>query len=138
MAHTAKSAGAPMTDWLNRAFSLNDLVKTGIYVFINHRLQQFYVGKATFCFGARFLMELGKKQSGEKTLDGYDLVFDHPDTELIYEKAFHWMERYNRHFDLDALERDVFLDYNIKKYPNYTYLNKRNVKTWLHQNSNRQ
>jgi hypothetical protein len=69
----ARSDGQqPMTDWLHRTFSLNDLVKTGIYVFINHRLKQYYVGKATFCFGARFLMELGKKQSGEKTLDGYN------------------------------------------------------------------
>jgi hypothetical protein len=81
-------------------------------------------------------MELGKKQSGEKTLDGYDLVFDHLDTELIYEKAFHWMERYNHRFDLDALERDVFLDYTIRKYPHYTYLNKRNVKKWLGEHSN--
>jgi hypothetical protein len=126
-----------MTDWLDRAFSLDDLVKIGIYVFINHRLEQYYVGKATFCFGTRFLMELGKKQSGEKTLDGYDLVFDHPDTELIYEKSFHWTERYNRRFDLDRLEREVFLEYKTRKYPNYISLNKRGVKKWLSQKCDR-
>jgi hypothetical protein len=136
MVHTI-NGNTPMADWPHRAFSLNDLVKTGVYVFINHRLKQFYVGKATFCFGARFLMELGKKQSGEKTLDGYDLVFDHPDTELIYEKAFDWMERYNRRFDLDRLEKEVFLEYKTRKYPNYTPLNKRSVKKWLNQTSDR-
>ena len=120
-----------MIDWLRRPFSLGHLVKTGIYVFINHRLRQYYVGKATVCFGTRFLRELGKKQRGERTLDGYDLVFSHSDTELIYARTFLWTERYDRRFDLDRLEREVFLEYKTRKYPNYIPLNKRSVKKWL-------
>jgi hypothetical protein len=119
-----------MTDWFDSSFSLNDLVKTGIYVFINHRVKQYYVGKATLCFGTRFLMELGKKQGGDKTIKGYDLVFNYEDTELIYEKSFIWTEKYMRGFDLDALEREVFRDYHIRKYPDYVCLNKYQVKKW--------
>ena len=120
-----------MTDWFDRPVSLNDLVKIGIYVLINHRLKQYYVGKATLCFGTRFLMELGRKQSGEKTAHGYDLVFSHPDTELVYEKSFVWMEKYIRGFDLDALEKEVFLKYNKINHPDYIFLNKQNVAKWI-------
>jgi hypothetical protein len=112
------------TDWLNRSFTLTELVKTGIYVFVNHRLKQYYVGKAAFCFGARFLMELGRKQSGDKTVAGYDLLFGHPDTELIYAKSFLWTDKYIRGFDLDALEAKVFRRYQ-RTYPDYAPLNKR-------------
>ncbi len=120
-----------ITDWLNRSFTLTELVKTGIYVFINHRLQQFYIGQASFCFGARFLMEVGRRQSGDKTVAGYDLVFDHSDTELIYAKSFLWTEKYIRGFDLDALEAKVFRQYQ-KRYPDYAALNKRHRRKWTY------
>lgn len=120
-----------MTDWLNRSFSLTELVKTGIYVFINHQLKQYYVGKAGFCFGARFLTELGRKQSGDKTVAGYDLLFNHSDTELIYAKSFLWTEKYIRGFDLDALEVKVFRHYQ-RRYPDYAPLNRRQRRTWTY------
>jgi hypothetical protein len=105
-------------DWLNRPFTLADLVKTGIYVFLNHRLKQYYIGKAGFCFVAIFLTELGRKHSGDKTVAGYDLIFDHSDTELIYARSFLWTDKYIRGFDLDALEGKVFRHYR-KRYPDY-------------------
>ena len=78
-------------------------------------------------------MELGRKQGGEKTAHGYDLVFNHPDTELVYEKSFVWMEKYIRGFDLDALEKEVFLRYNRTKHPDYTFINKQHVAKWIDQ-----
>jgi hypothetical protein len=118
-----------MTDWMHRSFTLGDLVKAGIYIFINHRLKQYYIGGTKTCFGSRFLREIGKRQGGESNVGGYDLVFEEPDTEIVFAKSFIWIERYRDNFDLDALEGKIFREYR-RRYPNYLSLNRRRVKKW--------
>lgn len=113
--------------WLLRPFTLAELVNVGVYVFINHRLKQFYVGQATTSFGVRFIREVGRRLAETPTTAGYDLVFDHEDSEIIYEKSYRWNEI--RHCNLDGVEADVFKKYR-NLYPDYAALNKRSVKKW--------
>jgi hypothetical protein len=116
--------------WLLRPFTLTELVNVGVYVFINHRLKQYYVGQARMCFGARFLREVGRRLAGEQTVAGYDLVFEHEDTEVLYERLYLWTQV--RHCNFDDVEGDVFNEYR-DRYPNYMSLNKRGVKKWNEQ-----
>jgi hypothetical protein len=117
------------TGWLLRPFTLAELVNVGVYVFINHRLKQYYVGQTRFCFGARFLQEVGRRLANERTTAGYIIVFEHEDTEIIYERAYSWTQIRRFHCDLDSVEGEVFREYR-DRYPNYCVLNKRNVKKW--------
>ena len=113
--------------WLTRPFTLAELVNVGIYVFINHRLKQYYVGQATASFGVRFIREVGRRVAEKATTVGYDLVFNHDDTEIIYEQSYHWTRI--RHCNLDGVEADAFNKYR-SLYPDYVALNKRSVKKW--------
>jgi hypothetical protein len=71
-------------------------------------------------------MELGKKQSGDKTTLGYSLLFDHDDTDVIYARKFKYADK--KTASIDTAEKEVFLEYR-NKYPCYTFLNK-NIKNW--------
>lgn len=122
-------AGEITGGWLLRPFTLAELVNVGVYVFINHRLKKYYVGQTRFCFGARFLQEVGRRLAEERTTTGYDLVFEHEDTEIIYERSYPWTQIRRYHCDLDGVEADVFSEYR-NQYPDYSVLNKRNVKKW--------
>jgi hypothetical protein len=113
--------------WLLRPFTLAELVNVGVYVFINHRLRQYYVGQATVCFGTRFLREIGRRLAGERTTAGYDLIFEHQDTEVLYVRSYLWTQV--RRCNLDDVEADVFKEYQ-EKYTDYMTLNKRSVKKW--------
>lgn len=116
-----------MTGWLIRPFTLADLVNVGIYVFINHRLKQYYVGQATASFGVRFIREAGRRLAKRPTTGGYDLVFDCDDSEIIYARSYRWTAI--RHCNLDSIEAEVFNEYR-SRYADYTALNKRGVKKW--------
>jgi hypothetical protein len=96
-------------------------------VFVNHRLKQYYVGQATTSFGVRFIREVGRRLAEKPTTAGYDLVFDHEDSEIIYERSYLWTQI--RHCNLDNVEADVFNNYR-NLYPDYAALNKRSVKKW--------
>ena len=120
-------AGEVNCGWLVRPFTLIELVNVGVYVFVNHRLKQYYVGQATTSFGARFIREVGRRLAEQPTTAGYALVFDHEDSEIIYEKSYRWTEI--RHCNLDGVEADVFNKYR-HLYPDYAALNRRSVKKW--------
>lgn len=115
------------TGWLLRPFTLAELVNVGVYVFVNHRLKQYYVGQATTSFGVRFIREVGRRLAEKPTTAGYDLVFDCGDSEIIYERSYRWTQI--RHCDLDSIEAEVFNKYQAL-YPDYAALNKRSVKKW--------
>src|SRR2546430_7241136 len=85
-------AGEITGGWLLRPFTMTELVNVGVYVFVNHRLKQYYVGQATTSFGVRFIREAGRRLAEKPTTAGYDLVFDHQDSEIIYEKSYRWTE----------------------------------------------
>jgi len=127
MASRGRVAGKMLGGWLLRPFTLIELVNVGVYVFINHRLKQYYVGQATTSFGVRFIREVGRRLADKPTPAGYDLVFDHEDSEIIYAKSYLWTEI--RYCNLDSVEADVFNRYR-RQYPDYAALNKRGVKKW--------